>query len=62
MRYPDGRESASSIVASILTAVGVFYSIASGNLSAIVVLLPIASHTLSAITMLALIAEVLCRP
>ncbi len=61
MRYPDGRESASSIVARTLTAVGVFYSIALGTLSAIVVLLPIASHTLSAVTIFAQIAEVLCR-
>ena len=45
-----------------MSAVGVFYSNASGTLSAVVVLHPAASRTLSAITVFAQIAEELCRP
>ena len=76
LRYSDGRESASSLVASILTAVGVFYSNASGTLTAVIVLHPaasctlsaikvfhpIASSTLSAVTILAQKEEAPCRP
>ena len=43
-----GRESASAVVASTLTADRVFY--------------PVASSILSAVTILAQTAEILCRP
>lgn len=61
LRYSDGRESASSLVARTLTAVGVFYSIALGTLSAVGVLYPAATRTLAAVTIFAHIAEVLYR-
>ena len=75
-KYSVGRESASAVVASTLTADRVFYPVASGILSAVrvfhpiaasilsavVVLLPVAANILSAVTILAQTAEVLCRP
>ena len=62
LRYSNGRESASSLVASILTAVGVFYSNASGTLTAVIVLHPAASGTLSAERVLHPVEEAFCRP
>ena len=62
MRYPNGRESASSIVARTLTAVGVFHPVVSGTLSAVGVLYLVASRTLWADTIFAQNAEILCQP
>ena len=61
-QYFVGRQSTSSIVASTLSAVIVFYPIALGTLTAVVVFYPIALGTLSAVTIFAQIAKVLCRP
>ena len=62
LKYYVGRESACSIVGSILSAVIVFHPVVSCTMSAVAVLHSVASWTLSAAWMLAQISEVLCRP